>query len=59
MYAVIKTGGKQYRVAAGDIVKIEKIIGDHKVGDKIEIPEGTVIADVLNTYKIQLNFKAP
>ena len=28
MYAVIKTGGKQYRVAAGDKVKVEKIIAD-------------------------------
>ncbi len=28
MYAVIKTGGKQYRVAEGDLLRIEKIIGD-------------------------------
>ncbi|GAB5389291.1 MAG: 50S ribosomal protein L21 [Alphaproteobacteria bacterium] len=28
MYAVIKTGGKQYRVAEGDIVKIEKLAGE-------------------------------
>ncbi|HKO87995.1 MAG TPA: 50S ribosomal protein L21 [Burkholderiales bacterium] len=28
MYAVIKTGGKQYRVAAGDKVKVEKIVAD-------------------------------
>jgi large subunit ribosomal protein L21 len=28
MYAVIKTGGKQYRVAAGDILDIEKLAGD-------------------------------
>ncbi len=28
MYAVIKTGGKQYRVAAEDIIKIEKVDGD-------------------------------
>ena len=28
MYAVIKTGGKQYRVAADDVLKIEKIAGD-------------------------------
>lgn len=27
-YAVIKTGGKQYRVAEGDVVKIEKLDGD-------------------------------
>jgi large subunit ribosomal protein L21 len=28
MYAVIRTGGKQYRVEEGDVVKIEKILGD-------------------------------
>ena len=27
MFAVIKTGGKQYRVAAEDVVKIEKVAG--------------------------------
>jgi large subunit ribosomal protein L21 len=33
MYAVIRTGGKQYRVAQGDRVKVEKLAGD--VGGKI------------------------
>ena len=33
MYAVIRTGGKQYRVAQGDRVKIEKLDGD--VGAKL------------------------
>ena len=28
MYAVIKTGGKQYRVAANDTLRVEKIAGD-------------------------------
>lgn len=28
MYAVIRTGGKQYRVEEGDVVKIEKIDGE-------------------------------
>ncbi len=28
MYAVIKTGGKQYRVANGDIIEVEKLAGD-------------------------------
>ncbi|MCB9727568.1 MAG: 50S ribosomal protein L21 [Deltaproteobacteria bacterium] len=28
MYAVIRTGGKQYRVEQGDVVKIEKLAGD-------------------------------
>ncbi len=33
MYAVIRTGGKQYRVAQGDRVKVEKLAGD--VGGKV------------------------
>jgi large subunit ribosomal protein L21 len=33
MYAVIRTGGKQYRVAKGDRLKVEKLAGD--VGGKI------------------------
>jgi len=34
-FAVIATGGKQYKVSVGDSVKIEKMIGEFKVGDKI------------------------
>ncbi len=34
MYAVIQTGGKQYRVATGDTLKIEKLTGD--VGAKVK-----------------------
>ncbi|HIJ58730.1 MAG TPA: 50S ribosomal protein L21, partial [Deltaproteobacteria bacterium] len=33
MYAVIKTGGKQYRVAKGDEVKVEQLQGE--VGDEV------------------------
>jgi large subunit ribosomal protein L21 len=33
MYAVIKTGGKQYRVAQGDRLKVEKLVAD--VGGKV------------------------
>ncbi|AQX28374.1 MULTISPECIES: 50S ribosomal protein L21 [unclassified Bartonella] len=35
MFAVIKTGGKQYHVTANQIIKVEKIIGD--VGNVIEL----------------------
>lgn len=28
MYAVVETGGKQYRVAPGDVVRVEKLAGD-------------------------------
>ncbi len=34
-YAVIETGGKQYGVVKGETIKIEKIIGEFKVGDTI------------------------
>ena len=37
MFAVIKTGGKQYRVAAGDKVKVEKIVAD--VGAEIVLDQ--------------------
>ncbi|MCF8037152.1 MAG: bL21 family ribosomal protein, partial [Desulfobacteraceae bacterium] len=33
MYAVVATGGKQYRVAEGDLLRIEKIPGD--VGETV------------------------
>ena len=34
-FAVIFTGGKQYKVAVGDVLKVEKIEGDFKIGDKV------------------------
>lgn len=37
MYAVIRTGGKQYRVTAGDILEVEKL--DAKVGDTVTMKE--------------------
>ena len=37
MYAVIATGGKQYKVSEGDIVRVEKLDGD--VGAKVEIQD--------------------
>ncbi len=36
MYAIVKTGGKQYKVAPGDKINIEKL--DAQVGDKVELP---------------------
>ena len=41
MFAVIKTGGKQYRVAADDKLKIEKVAGEP--GDIIELGEVLVV----------------
>lgn len=43
MYAVIKTGGKQYKVAPGDMLRVEKL--EAKKGDTIELNEVYLVAD--------------
>ena len=35
MYAIVKTGGKQYRVAEGDVIEVEKLVGDP--GDSVSL----------------------
>jgi large subunit ribosomal protein L21 len=41
MFAVIKTGGKQYRVAAEDVIKVEKVKGE--LGEIVEFGEVLVV----------------
>ena len=36
MYAIIETGGKQYKVEANDVINVEKL--DVEVGSKVELP---------------------
>ena len=43
MYAVVATGGKQYKVAEGDVLRIEKIAGD--IGDAVTFDEVLLLAD--------------
>ena len=50
MYAVIKTGGKQYRVAADDVLVIEKIAGD--AGAKVEFGEVLMVGGEGASVKI-------
>lgn len=54
MYAVVKTGSKQYRVAQGDKITVEKLAG--QAGDKValetlmvgtEIGKGSVTAEIV------------
>ena len=47
MYAVIKTGGKQYKVASNDVIKIEKIAGD--AGSEVIFNEVLAMDDVIGT----------
>jgi large subunit ribosomal protein L21 len=43
MYAVIKTGGKQYKVSEGEYLKVEKIAADE--GATIELDQVLMVAD--------------
>lgn len=43
MYAVIRTGGKQYRVAEGDTLKVEKIAAE--TGASLELDQVLMVAD--------------
>lgn len=42
MYAIVQTGGKQYKVQPGDFVKVEKLGGE--VGDSIELRDVLAVA---------------
>lgn len=42
MYAVIRTGGKQYKVKAGDIVRVEKL--DKNLGDEFDMNEVILVS---------------
>ena len=43
MFAVIKTGGKQYKVAENDVIKVEKLAGN--AGDKISLDQVLMLGD--------------
>jgi len=43
MYAVFKTGGKQYKASTGDIVRVEKLPAEN--GSSIELDEVLMVAD--------------
>ena len=43
MFAVVRTGGKQYRVAADDQIVVEKLEGD--AGSKIELADVLLVSD--------------
>jgi large subunit ribosomal protein L21 len=46
MYAVIKTGGKQYKVASGDVILVEKLEGE--AGASVTLAEVLMIGDGAN-----------
>jgi large subunit ribosomal protein L21 len=56
MYAIVKTGGKQYRVAEGDVIEVEKLVG--APGDAVSLSAvlvvdgGTVTTDAAKLAKV-------
>lgn len=43
IYAVVRTGGKQYRVASGQVIKVERLEGD--VGETISLDQVLMVGD--------------
>jgi large subunit ribosomal protein L21 len=43
MHAIIETGGKQYRVATGDVIRVEKLAGD--IGSEVEFAAKAAFQD--------------
>lgn len=43
MYAIIKTGGKQYRVAPGDVLRVERLPGER--GEEVILDQVLLVTD--------------
>jgi large subunit ribosomal protein L21 len=54
MFAVVKTGGKEYRISKGDIIRVEKL--DGKVGDQVILKDVLMVSkeDQIQVGKSQL-----
>jgi large subunit ribosomal protein L21 len=68
MYAIVKTGGKQYKVAVGDVVEVEKLDGEPGaeisltpllVVDGDDLTTGDKLAEVAVTGKVVEQTKGP
>ena len=51
MFAVLKTGGKQYRVQAGDMLRVEKLAAD--AGEKVQFNEVLMVGSTIGTPVIE------
>ena len=50
MFAVLQTGGKQYKVAKGDTIQVEKLVGE--VGDEVELSSILMVVDDENNVQV-------
>ncbi len=51
MFAVLKTGGKQYKVASGDVLRVEKLAAN--AGDKIQFNEILMVGSTVGTPLVE------
>jgi large subunit ribosomal protein L21 len=68
-YAIFKSGGKQYRVAEGDIIEVEKLVGEPGAearfenvlfhGEGSEIKLGKDLGSTVVVGEVVAHFKAP
>ncbi len=68
-YAIIKTGGKQYRVAAGDVIEVEKLGGEVGseakfsevllLGNGSELKSGNALHGATVVAEVVAQFKGP
>jgi large subunit ribosomal protein L21 len=47
MYAVVRTGGKEYKISKGDVIRVEKLEG--KVGDPVKLSDVLMVSDGTET----------
>jgi large subunit ribosomal protein L21 len=69
MYAIVKTGGKQYKVAEGDVIEVEKLVGAPGDGVSLTavllvngsdlVTDATRLADVAVTGEVVAHTKGP
>jgi len=52
MHAIVRSGGKEYRIAKGDILRVEKL--DGKVGDPVSLSDILMVSD-----ETQVRFGSP
>jgi large subunit ribosomal protein L21 len=45
MYAVIRTGGKQYRVGLGDVIKVESVVAEDNADKTVEFHDVLMVGD--------------
>ena len=51
MFAVLKTGGKQYKVASGDVLRVEKLAAN--AGDKVQFNEVLMVGSTVGTPLVE------